>query len=77
MKGLESLSVVAILCWLAVVGTLFAASVHGIVLAFSAHLILGLVYLFIHPVPLITGIAYWFSGYDIAAEIVNFASTLM
>lgn len=50
---------------------LIAAWIQGIVLAFSASILLGIICLFIEvPFP-IFALAYWFTGTDLAQKIVD------
>lgn len=49
----------------------FALSIYGIVLAFSASVILGILTLFIQPAPLIFGAVMFFFEKDLAQLIVN------
>lgn len=59
------------LVWLvlAIVGV--AAWIHGIVLAFSASVLLGIICIFIEiPFP-VFAIAYWITGTDLAQKIVE------
>lgn len=59
------------LVWLALVIVMIAAWVHGIVLAFSASVLLGIICIFIEiPFP-VFAIAYWITGVDLAQKIVE------
>lgn len=57
---LLALVVLAILCW-----------VHGIVLAFSASIWLGIVCTFLAVPFLVFGLVYWVAGVDLAQWIVD------
>mgnify|MGYP003341961316 CR=1 FL=1 len=47
-------------------------TLYGIVLAFSASVVLGILVLFVQPAPLIIGAVMFFFDKDIAQMIVNF-----
>ncbi|MBY0359621.1 MAG: hypothetical protein K2W82_16570 [Candidatus Obscuribacterales bacterium] len=54
-------------CWLVAL----AAWIHGIILAFSASVLLGIICFFIQaPFPIFS-IAYWITGIDLAQRIVD------
>jgi hypothetical protein len=54
-----------------IVLVLVSAFIHGIILAFSASILLGILCLFLEiPFP-VFGIAYWVTGVDLAANIVQ------
>jgi uncharacterized membrane protein YvlD (DUF360 family) len=52
--------------WASVIGL----SVYGLVLAFSASVILGIVTFFIQPAPLVFGVAKVFFGVNLPALVV-------
>ncbi len=52
------------------------ASVYGIVLAFKASIVLGLVVLVVEPTPFIIGAVYLLTGTDLAQRVVQWAATL-
>ena len=59
------------LVWLVLVLAGIAAWVHGVVLAFSASVLLGIICIFIEVPFVIFGIAYWITGVDLAQRIVE------
>jgi hypothetical protein len=48
-----------------------ALTIHGLYLAFSASIILGILVLFIEPAPFIISLCYLLSGINLAEEIVK------
>lgn len=59
------------LVWLVLVIVGIVAWIHGIVLAFSASVLLGIICIFIEvPFP-VFAIAYWIAGVDLAQRIVE------
>lgn len=57
--------------WIVLFAVGIAAWIHGIVLAFSASVLLGIICLFIEiPFP-VFAIAYWITGIDLAQKIVE------
>jgi len=46
-------------------------SLYGIILGFKASIIVGIIYLFAHPLPLITGAVQFFFDYNIPQEFIN------
>jgi len=59
------------LVWLVLVIVGIVAWIHGIVLAFSASVLLGIICIFIEvPFP-VFAIAYWITGVDLAQRIVE------
>lgn len=72
MKFLASIPVVGFLLVLAmwvlgIVGTLV-----GLYLAFSASILLGIIVLFVEPMPLVIGLVYLFMNVDLAQKIMEF-----
>lgn len=72
MKLLASIPVVGFLLVLAmwvlgIVGTLV-----GLYLAFSASILLGIIVLFVEPMPLVIGLVYLFMNVDLAQKIMDF-----
>jgi hypothetical protein len=51
-------------------------SIYGIVLAFSAHVVLGLICIFAHPLPFILG-ASQLLGFELAQHIVEWFERLL
>ena len=47
---------------------------YGIILAFSSHLITGVIVILLEPLPIIVGIGQIF-GYDIAGSITEFITS--
>ena len=73
-KKRNGFTVVELLVGLVALGVIVfcaGATIHGIILAFSASVLLGVAFLFLHPLPFITGVAYWIAGYNIPAEIMK------
>jgi len=56
---------------IATVIAVMSASIHGLILAFSASIILGIIVLIIEPMPLIFGAVYWLTGVDLAQKIID------
>jgi hypothetical protein len=48
-----------------------AATIQGLILAFTASLLLGVLVLVIEPLPLVLGVAYWFWGIDLAQRFME------
>jgi hypothetical protein len=48
-----------------------ALTIHGLYLAFSASIVLGIIVLFLEPTPLIISLCYLFGGVNLAEEIVK------
>lgn len=57
--------------WLLVAILAIAGWVQGIVLAFSASILLGIVCIFLEVPFLVFGLAYWVTGVDLAQRIVD------
>ena len=51
--------------------TALVATIHGLVLAFSASVLLGVIVLICEPSPLFIGLAYWFFGANLAEMIMK------
>jgi hypothetical protein len=74
MKWFAGLGIFGILLWLCLVVVIGAAWIHGIYLAFSASVVLGIVCIFIEiPFP-VFAIVYWLTGNDLAQQIVEYFS---
>lgn len=59
------------LIWLALAIIGIAAWVQGLILAFSASILLGVICIFIEVPFLVFGIVYWITGIDLAQRIVE------
>jgi hypothetical protein len=57
--------------WLLVAILAIAGWVQGIVLAFSASIVLGIVCIFLEVPFVVFGLAYWVTGVDLAQRIVD------
>jgi hypothetical protein len=57
-----------ILVWI-IIGT--GMTIHGLYLAFTAHVIIGVVFIFLQPMPAISSAAYILFDYNIPAEIAK------
>ena len=72
VKGLASLGAFGVVLILALSFGLIGLSLYGIVLAFSASVLLGIAVLFIEPLPLVIGLVKVFAHIDLAHRIVEF-----
>ena len=71
MGKIFALSIGGIAMLAIVAAVMIAAWIHGVVLAFSASVLLGIVCIFIEiPFPVFS-IAYWITGVDLAQRIVE------
>ena len=61
--------VVAIVFAVAVPVSLFAFWIYGLVLGFTAHVVIGVVFIVLPPLPTVTGIAQFFFHYNIAERL--------
>lgn len=68
---MEVIAVLVFLFYAAMILGCLAATIHGLVLAFRASIILGIICLFISPAYLIFGLVKWFAGVDLAQLIVE------
>lgn len=50
---------------------LVAMTIHGLVLSFSASVVVGIVAIFLQPLPLIFSLVYLVSGVNLAAKIAS------
>ena len=74
MKWLMGLGAIWMLVVIAVGLIGAVAWVHGIILAFSASVVLGIVCIFLEVPFVIFGLVYWFTGNDLAQQIVEYFS---
>lgn len=65
---------VYIIAALAFAAALIVAWVYGLILAFRAHIILGIVCFFIEPAYVIFAVVKWLTGDDLAQKIVDYFS---
>jgi hypothetical protein len=70
-KGLLALGGVGIFLAILTAFGMFAATIYGLYLAFSASIILGIVVLFVEPMPLIIGLCALLAHKDLAQMIVD------
>lgn len=68
---MEVIVVLVFLFYAAVILGCLAATIHGLVLAFRASIILGIICFFISPAYLIFGLVKWLAGVDLAQLIVE------
>jgi len=50
---------------------ILAALGHGLILAFSASIWLGIIVLIVEPAPLVIGLVYWIWGVDLAMKFMQ------
>lgn len=72
VKSVENFSVGVMVLGLLMLVIFLAITVHGLVLAFSASILLGIVVLIVEPAPFIIGLVYWVGGIDLAQRLVEF-----
>lgn len=72
VRGLASLGGIGILLAVLMAFGVIGLSLYGLVLAFSASIILGVVTLFVEPLPLVIGLVKVFAHIDLAHRIVEF-----
>ena len=65
-----------VLVWMVVAVLVAIAWIHGLVLAFRAHVVLGVICLFIEPAYIVFALVMWVSGKDLAGDIVAYFSRL-
>jgi hypothetical protein len=49
----------------------FAVSIYGLVLAFKASILVGVLALFVEPAPLVIGLVYLFMNINLAQKLAN------
>ncbi len=67
MKSLQPLAIIFVLT---IIASIISLYVYGLVLAFTAHVLTGIVWLLLPPLSLVTGIAQFFFAYNIPAHVV-------
>lgn len=75
MKRNNTLSVLVIFFFLLAIFAglaLIGISIFGIILAFKASILLGILVLLIEPSPLIIGLVYLFTGTDLAQKVATY-----
>lgn len=50
---------------------LVATAIYGLILGFSAHVLIGVLFLIVSPLSLITGLVAQFSSNDVAMELAK------
>lgn len=70
-KGYTVIELLIVLAVLGLVATVVGVSAYGIYLAFSASVLLGVVVLFVEPLPFVIGIVWLLTGTDIAQRILE------
>jgi len=68
---MEGIAILVFIFYAALIIGCLAATIHGLVLAFRASIILGIICFFISPAYLIFGLVKWFAGVDLAQLIVE------
>jgi len=66
------LGTIGFLTYVTLMGFLFVSTIYGIYLAFSASIILGIIVLFLEPVPLIIGLVMFLCHKDLALMLIQF-----
>ena len=74
MKKFLHMKAIVLVFLLLFFALLICASIHGLILAFSASILLGMFALLIEPLPLVFGMAYWIWGVDLAAKFIHWLS---
>lgn len=70
-----TLGVVGILMWACVIVGAIGMSIYGLILAFSASIVLGILTLFVEPAPFIFGAVMFFAGTNLPQKIMNWYNT--
>lgn len=65
---------IGIMLYLFLVLGIIGLSLYGLILGFKASILLGILILFVEPLPLAFGLCKVFAGIDIAQRIVEFFS---
>lgn len=68
---MEIIAILVFVLYAALIVGCLAATIHGLVLAFRASIVLGIICFFISPAYLIFGLVKWFAGVDLAQLIVE------
>lgn len=72
MEGLVAVFAILWMLFIVVVGLVsFAAWLHGLILAFRASIIFGIICFLVHVPFVVFGVVYWITGIDLAKEIVD------
>ena len=71
MEALFAAGLLAGLFYLALIVVLMAAWVHGLILAFRAHIALGILCLLVQVPLVLIGLIYWIFGFDIPGALVR------
>lgn len=74
--GLAGLGVIGIVLFVAICMIPIIASIYGIILAFKASILLGVVALFVEPAPFVFGIVMMFGGINLPERIVAWVTSV-
>lgn len=61
-KIISGFGILGIVAYMAFIAVAIFFSLHGLVLAFSASIVLGIIALIFEPLPLVIGLVYWVTG---------------
>lgn len=68
---LVGLGVIGILGYVLLVFGLFSMTIYGLVLAFKASILLGVIVFFVEPAPLIIGLCMFFANVNLAEKVLE------
>jgi len=74
--SLAGLGLVGILLFIALCFLSVVAGIAGLVLAFKASIVLGIISLFVEPAFVVYGLVYLFAGINLPAQIMAWVHTL-
>ena len=68
---IKFIAVLSILLVIGLLTAIFGLWLYGLVLSFSANVLIGLAFLLVPPLPVVTGFAEVLFNYNIPQEIIN------